>query len=291
MLSRNSGRGAGPGLRIGGPEESLFKSEFFAPILQGIHKSESFNLLVMGSQGYPSTQKGPVVSEDDLARVDGYFALELFNDEYIQRMAEHRPVVSIDYFSEALGMPGVVIDNVGGAQEATQHLLSLGHREIVCVSEDPEREFTDPAWQDRQAGWLKAMKEAGIEDAERLFIPLPSRSGEAGVPAAEKALGMKTRPTAAFVVSGGVAIAFMKRLQESEVSIPGEFSVVAFGDSEICEVVEPPMTAVDINAEEMGREAVRLMEEVLSGKPPKPLRRDIPTELVVRESTGHAPKG
>lgn len=278
------------GILHGGPTDSLFDSPFYGPIMQGIHRTERFNLFFLGTSTHPTTYQGPVLSENEFEKVDGFFALEIFNDEYLARIAEHKPVVLIDYYSDALGLPGVVIDNAGGARKATQHLLDLGHERIICAGEDPNREHTDPAWLERHRGWQEAMEQAGVTGVERFFIPLSNRSGPEGARAALKMLEWKKRPTAAFVVSDGVALSFMKQLQEKSINVPGDFSIAGFGDSEACAVVEPPLTTVRVNEDDMGKQAALMLDQLIAGRKPERLKVVVPTKFVGRRSTAAAPR-
>ncbi|MBN1809235.1 MAG: GntR family transcriptional regulator [Planctomycetes bacterium] len=276
------------GVVYGGPREALFQTGFGAAVMQGIYDGAERNIMFFDTD-IVSTTRGPELSDAELDKVDGVLAFEIFNDEYIERLAARKPLVSVDYWAEGQKAPAVIFDNIGATKKAARNLLSLGHRRIACVSEDPGRVYTDPAWQDRTRGWREAMEEAGLT-TDGLFEGLPARSGDLGVGAAENILKWDVPPTAVMVMSDHAAAHLMKVVAAHGVRVPEDMSVVGFGDEDVCKVVTPGLSSIGLDVNEMGVKAAKLLERTIHGQVPAGEVEKVETYYVERESVGPPPK-
>ncbi|HHN47155.1 MAG TPA: GntR family transcriptional regulator [Planctomycetes bacterium] len=270
------------GVVFGGPTEALFRTGFGTAVIQGIYQAAERSILFFGSN-QSSARVGPDISDEELARVDGLLAFEIFNDEYISKLAARRPLVMVDYSSRKLQLPSVIFDNVGGVKRAAQKLIEAGHRRIACVGEDPRKEHTDPAWLDRTRGWEAAMDEAGLE-SRGLFIPIQSRNGEMGIDAAHRLLKMNDRPTAAIAATDSIAAHMMKVFQGEGMEMPRDMSIVGFGNEEVCEVLTPTLSSIGMDMQDMGVKAVNLLERMLKGEDAASTTEIVKTYLIERES-------
>ena len=277
------------GVVYGGPADSLFKTWFGGAVTQGIYQASKRSVIFFGSP-QSSARRGPEVSDEELAKVDGVLAFEIFNDEYIEKLAARKALVIVDYISDRLKNPAVVFDNVAATKKSTKRLIELGHVRIACVGEDPKRgrEHTDPAWQDRIKGWKEAMEGAGYS-TDGLFAPLPGR-GDPGTTAAEEILSWKKPPTAVVITSDTTAARMMKMFQERGIEVPQQMSIVGFGDEEVCQLVTPALTSSGLDMNEMGVKAVRLLERLIDGEKLDGVVEMVETYYVERESIGPPPK-
>jgi LacI family transcriptional regulator len=81
------------------------------------------------------------------------------------------------------------------------------------------------------------------------------------------------------------AIAVLRRAAELGVDVPGEIMVAAPNDFGLGATSSPPMTTLDYHAEEHGREAARMLIQLVRGEAPSEPRRLLPFSLIEREST------
>jgi DNA-binding LacI/PurR family transcriptional regulator len=181
-----------------------------------------------------------------------------------------------------LEAPSVDVDNVAGARAAVEHLVGLGHRRIGCVTNAP---LVYTAAAERLAGYREALTAAGIEPDERLVA-------EGMFDAASGHLAMvellRRGPlTAVFVASDVVAFGALRALRDAGLRVPEDVSVVGFDDIPLAEHFDPPLTTVRLPAHGLGAAAGRALIERIAGRPVD-LRRLLPTELIVRESTAAA---
>jgi DNA-binding LacI/PurR family transcriptional regulator len=183
-------------------------------------------------------------------------------------------VVEGDLSKDALT---VGVDQVTGARMATEHLLQLGHREIVHVS--GPQDWTEA--RARVEGWRAAMRDAGLRPAEPIPGDWTSRSGYA----AGRAVGDLPDVTAVFAANDQMAIGVLRALHECGRSVPDDVSVVGFDDVPEAEFLIPPLTTVRQDFPAVGRRAIDVIRKAINGDEltPSPL---LNPDLVLRSSTG-----
>jgi len=169
----------------------------------------------------------------------------------------------------------VSTDDVRGAAEVTQHLISQGHRSIWFIGNQRL------PWIVRCGqGYSQTMKDAGLEPR---FSEIRSEDRELGYLAIKSLLASGERPTAIFAGNDEVASGVYQALQESGILIPDDMSVAGFNDT-LGELLHPGLTTAREFPRELGGHlaefTLRRIQE--PGLPPQQLT--IPTELVKRES-------
>lgn len=179
----------------------------------------------------------------------------------------------------------VRIDNNGSAYSATSHLCSLGHRRIAIIS-GPDKSTTG---RDRIQGYLQALTEAGIERHDELIRSSEFR-GSGGADAVSALLSLPVPPSALVVANTAQVTNVLRRLSHSNVSIPGQLSVIVFDDSPWTELTTPPLTIIRQPIDMLARHSVTLaLASSSRAEASDPARITVRTELVQRSSV--APVG
>jgi DNA-binding LacI/PurR family transcriptional regulator len=181
-----------------------------------------------------------------------------------------------------LEAPSVDVDNGAGARAAVEHLIALGHRRIGCVTNAP---LAYTAAAERLAGWREALVAADIEADDDLVA-----EGAFDAASGHQAMAELLRRgplTAVFVASDVVAFGALRALRDARRRVPEDVSVVGFDDIPLAEHFDPPLTTVRLPAHALGAAAGRALIERIAGRPVD-LRRLLPTELVIRDSTAAA---
>jgi LacI family transcriptional regulator len=172
----------------------------------------------------------------------------------------------------------VVCDDQRGGQLATEHLLELGHREILFLA-GPNGSSSSAG---RFSGYQRALSTAGVPYSDtRVF--LAGKDIDAGHKAMGQALTEKAPFTAIVAHNDSVAIGASDALLQQGFRIPGDVSIVGFGDGLLAENFRVPLTTVRIPQTAMGETAVRLALELQKGNSVEP--RQLPVDIVVRAST------
>lgn len=193
------------------------------------------------------------------------------------------------------GMPLVVVDPVlppgprvpsvgttdrAGALAATDHLLISGHRRIAVLGGPSSH----PYQRERIDGYRTALERAGVA-ADPALIRYGDDCYESGVELAGRLLDLDDPPTAILAGSDQRAFGVYEAARRRGWRVPRDLSVVGFGDIPGAGWVSPPLTTVRQPLPEMGRVAVDILISILDGRPPRTRRVELPTELIVREST------
>lgn len=189
------------------------------------------------------------------------------------------PVVAIDPHTGSTGASTIESDNIGGARDATQHLIDLGHRRIAHVR---GREDLASA-RLREQGYRDALEAAGIAFDPDLVRVGGYRASET-TEAARELLSAPDRPTAVFAANDLSAIRVMEVAAELGLTVPDDLSVVGFDNIPEAANAVPPLTTSAQPLQKMGAEAVRLLLELLAGTATEE-HLSLPTQMVVRAST------
>jgi LacI family transcriptional regulator len=255
-------------------------------------------LAVLEEQGYDAivyNVDSPAVRDRHLEallpthRADGVLAicLPLSRGQLGQCARAGVAVVSVDAASP--GVPQTTVDDVAGGRLATGHLIALGHRRIGFVGDMPDRRppgglgFISSA--DRQRGYRQALAAASI-GAEDDLIRLGPHDAAVAAEHAAQLLKSPDPPSAIFAASDTQAIGVLAAADRLGVSVPGELSVVGFDDIDSATFLD--LSTVRQPLARSGAEGARRLCAVLRGEQVRPLRQELPIELMARGSSARA---
>lgn len=170
----------------------------------------------------------------------------------------------------------VSIDDYMTAYKAVEKLIELGHRRIAAVVPScSDRSISEL----RYNGYLAALREHGIDFDSRLLVETGGCFGMAETyDGAHRLVESGADFTALFALSDTTAIAAMKALEDYGVRIPEDVSVIGIDGLSVSEYVSPTLTTMIQPAEEMGRESVRILLDMLEGRE-KPRHLLLPARL------------
>ena len=239
--------------------------------------------LLIGNLENPSSTPKSILRSFRAGRVDGVIYAANYHREVLDFEPLQLPGIMVNCFTQARLMPTVVPDEERGGYNVGVHLLSLGHRRIAYLTLAPGIEATRL----REAGLVRAMREAGVKVPARLSWPGQLVAGrfdqEVAFTSAQALLKRKDRPTAIFCGNDEMAMQVYNAAGQLGLSIPNDLSVVGFDDHQLfSEGLRPALTTVALPYVAMGRQSVAVLLE-RQGEPPALHRIDAP--LVVRQST------
>ncbi|MCC2548821.1 LacI family transcriptional regulator [Hymenobacter sp. BT175] len=197
------------------------------------------------------------------------------------------PIVLFDRVSaEMESTTQIVADNFGGAFAATSHLIQTGRRRIAHLTIPPYLSIT----QERLAGYRAALEQYGIPYDENLVRYGTFGPDEAGA-MVDDLMALSPRPDAFFTASDRLALGCLAALQQRNLAIPEEVSLIGFTNTNVAELLSPAMSTVVQPAQEIGQMAaerlIELIERKLKASPADVVR--IPTKMVVRASSTRSP--
>lgn len=170
----------------------------------------------------------------------------------------------------------VFSDDVQGAFDLTNYLISLGHRDIWFFGD------LSMPWYSRCAqGYRSAMSQS---DLALRCSEIRADDQDLGYLAMRWVLSRNEPVTAVFAGSDQIARGVYEALRQANLSIPGDISVAGFNDTEAA-FFDPPLTSVREFPEQLGQHLAELTMRAL--KDPLGARKQItiPTKLIARQST------
>lgn len=265
---------------------------FFTDVMKGLSsaaKEKGYSLIINENQ-FASMSVDEIGAMMVSRQVDGIILLASmspFGNEVISGQSTRRlpVVVGCEAITKALeDLPSVHIDNIAAAKEATQYLISLGHKKIAFMA----GEETSLLTKDRERGYRSAMQDADITIEDGWVI-----SGDLTVSGArdatKKIISTDHRPTAIFCANDEMAIGTLHELKAAGLKVPQDISVMGFDNTRYAEVMDPPLTTVDQPAEEIGERTLhRMIKAIENGIEDNTKPEIVPHKLIIRSSVGKA---
>ncbi|HEY0415079.1 MAG TPA: LacI family DNA-binding transcriptional regulator [Gaiellaceae bacterium] len=183
------------------------------------------------------------------------------------------------------GIPSVSAMHAAGAKAATEHLLELGHRRIAAIGGIPGWYAND----ERMIGYRAALAAESLLPDPGLIVHSDWRIPR-GEEAAGELLSRPDPPTAIFCFNDNVAIGALNAVRRRGLRVPEDISIVGFDDTFQATIATPHLTTVRQPLAELGRMGVSLLLRLIEGQRLDALRIELATTLVVRDSTGPAPR-
>ena len=177
-------------------------------------------------------------------------------------------------------MSNVILDYVVGIEEAVQHLVSLGHKNIAHISGLHEIH----SGRVREEAFINAMKKHFPRSKPPKIYEGDFRF-EGGRRAAYQMLQEKDVPTAVVVANDLMALGAMQEFKAAGLRVPQDISIVGFDDIAFAALAEPPLTTVCSPRVEIGRRAVEALMLTIDHPQQQGIEVRIPTYLMKRNST------
>lgn len=250
---------------------------FFGPLIKSVQKQarrEDLSLFVADSDEHAHDELA--LARAMVKQVDGLvLASSRLLDDEVRELTGLAPVVMVS--RSVAGVPAVLTPPEEGLRQAVDHLHALGHRSLIFLA-GPTEFYAN---RERLSALHDACRARGMEML--VFGPFEPRF-ESGVRAADLVLAEDT--SAAIAYNDQIALGLMNRLAERGCKVGSEVSVVGIDDSWIARMATPSLTSVRVPADAAGAAAVRLLTELSIHPVDEAPRVELPTELMVRSSTG-----
>jgi DNA-binding LacI/PurR family transcriptional regulator len=218
-------------------------------------------------------------------RVDGLIAVNPYADgrnKYFEQLAEKG--AHLVYFGTDMHMgtiPSVQAGNEEGAYLAVNHLIALGHTRIAMMTGLPNEDST----QSRSLGYARAIRNAGLESQPEL-IEQGDWSASSGYQAMEQWLTSGKIFTALFAQNDRMAVGAIRAAREKGRHVPRDLAVVGFDDMPLASYFDPSLTTIYQDIFLHGQQGARILIETIEKPSRTPEHIVIPSQLVVRESSG-----
>jgi LacI family transcriptional regulator len=252
---------------------------FHASLLRGVESVARTRgvLPLVGSSDEDPDRERELAEAFLSRRVDGLIVVPSGTDHSYLRTESDAGValVFVDRPPAFIDADCVLSDNAGGAFTATAHLLAAGHRRIGFLG-DQQRIFTAV---ERLRGYREALAAHGVAFDERLVRMELHDSARASAAAAELLSGVDP-PTALFSAQNLISIGTIQRLRQLD--LHRRIALVGFDDLTLADALDPGLTVIAQDANELGRMSAELLFERLDGRTGPSRRAMVPTTLIER---------
>lgn len=221
-------------------------------------------------------------------RIDGVMVTPPISDQMpllINLKKQGIPFVRVAPTENKALSPYVETNDREATYDMTCKLIAMGHKRIGFICGDPDHRAVTLRFE----GYKAALIENDILINDDLVAQGTNRF-DSGEDCARKLLKLKNRPTAIFAATDDMAAGAMMVAHQMGVKIPEDLSIAGFDDTPVAHKIWPAMTTVRQPIQQMAKKATELLIKQLRGKDVQLPASMLTSSLIMRESTGPAPK-
>lgn len=269
------------GLLIPETVKFIFTDPFFSVLAQGISKAcedNGYALLLWLAE--PEIERSSIKKYLSHGIVDGFIAASInFDEPMIDTLLESNlPFVIIGRHAYEYDLNFVDLDNLGGSELATQHLVECGYKRIATIT-GPQDMFVG---EERLSGYFNILHKNGLLIDDNLIVE-GDFSQDSGYNGARKLLAHK--PDAIFAASDVMAIGAMHAIREAGLRIPEDVAVIGFDDISQAALQTPTLTTIHQPIHQMGYIAVQTLLKAMDNPDGEVFQTIIRPSLVLRQSS------
>ncbi|WP_457616592.1 LacI family DNA-binding transcriptional regulator [Lutibacter sp.] len=262
---------------------------FFSTVIDGIEQyanEKGYNVMVcLSNESYQKEVSN--ISVLTRGSVDGLIisiSRETQENENYQHfdalLNDDFPLVLFDRIHDKLQCDKVIIDDVGGAYKAANHLIDIGSKRIALIT---TQDYVTVGSL-RKEGYIKSLKNHGIAIDESLIYKIDDNQNL--YEQIEKVINVQNPPDAILAVNEIYAANALKIAKERGLTIPDDIAIIGFTSGLISEFTSPPLTSVVQHGYLMGKQAAELLINRIENTAPKEFQKEvISTNLKIRKST------
>lgn len=261
---------------------------FFGSVIESIYNAayeQKYETILTISQENAERERKHVQTLVSM-RVDGIIIsvsqqttdVEIFN--WVRQMGI--PVLFVDRTPE-LPVPGsstVLVDDFGGAIQAVEQAITVGYRKIAMVGGNPQINIG----KNRELGFEEALRRHSLT-AKPEWIVHGGFGKEDGYRGMMQLHQLGPLPEFIFAVTYPVALGIIEAAKSLGLRVPKDVDIICFGESDMIDFIQPSLSCVVQNTQELGIRAVKTMLEIIEHSEELQERHlIIPTHLVLRET-------
>lgn len=267
-------------------------NSFFSQIINGIESiayDRGYNVII--AQSHESYDR-EVINVQYLASrsIDGLLvsvSSETKDLEHLKNLHERGfPIVFFDRVVDEISTHKVIVDNVKGAYDATEHLIKAGYKRIANLAGSEYLSIT----KERLTGYRQALEAHG-RTFDDTYVQHCLHGGMV-YSEVEEALDLllkqKEKPDAIIGCADKLTTNCLRYFKKNKIKVPDDIALVGFSNLDLTDLLSPSLTVVRQPAFEMGQVSTDLLIQLIESKRPVKdfEKRVLPPQLFIRESTG-----
>jgi DNA-binding LacI/PurR family transcriptional regulator len=262
--------------------EQIFTDAFLPQVILGVEQAaiqQGFHVLLKPIDPNETGGYASLLREN---HVDGILLSgPRLDDKALVELHEEGVPIMLMGQLPGTAIPFVDVDATAGARAAINHLITLGHQRIGMITNAP---LTYASAQQRRAGYLQAMNDAGLTVDESL-IQEGNYTPSSGFQAMTELLEIIPRVTAVFVASDVVAMGALLAIKRAGLRVPKDIALAGFDDIPLAEYFDPPLTTVHLPAYGLGWAAGERLIRLIRGEGLNEHSLLLESKLIARQST------
>lgn len=264
---------------------SDIENPFFPQLIKGFEQAcHAEHLeLILGMTNYEQKSADAAVRRMIEDKVRGVAIMSTdFDSRLVDRLLDRNiPVVRLNGSRLKHNQSSVRIDYSTGVQQALEHLISLGHRNVAIVHR--------PLQVLSAKRYRQLLVHAVRERDMRLISCIEVESRPAGgVAAVQEMISKKIYPTAILCGNDLMAIGAMGEALRSGWRVPEDVSIIGSDDIALAAYGHPRLSTVRVHKDEVGIRAFRLLQQMLADPANQGMAVDVTTQFLCRDSSGPA---
>lgn len=274
------------GLAIPTGVSTLFTDPYFPLLIQGITSAcNEHNHSVMLWLAEPEHERRTIRQILQGGMIDGVIlASALLEDPLLEALVKRgMPFIMVGRHPSDDPVNYVDVDNKSGVREAVGYLLRLGYERVATIT-GPRNMI---AGADRLQGYLDALRDRRVLSNPALIVE-GDFSEEGGYAAMQKLFPHS--PDAVFIASDAMAVGAIRAIHDVGKRVPEDLAIVGFDDIPLAAHTNPPLTTIRQQIPRLGSVAAETLIELINHPEHQPRRIVLPTELVIRRSSGSGPQ-
>lgn len=243
--------------------------------------------------GYNSETEGDIIRGLLVNKsIAGVFIAPVSSDssKYEKLLRSGIPVVCVGRSLTDCSAPCITYDNEKAIFDATEYLINRGHTNIGAVI-NPNG---DLQMRERLDGYIAALRKNGIPYNDKLVLSINDHRTQSELDTLFYKYYESRKPTGIVTCGNNVTLALRKAIYNTGLEIPKDISVIGFGNEDWCNYVNPPLTMLSQNVDELAERAIREMELQINTGKISQRRYFVPLQLTPNKSTrilSHGPFG
>jgi LacI family transcriptional regulator len=268
-------------------------NNFFSQVISGVEAvaySKGYNIIM--TQTHESYDME--VSNTDLLAIraiDGLLislSIETKDISHLKKLhSQGLPIVFFDRVTSEIDTHKITADNFRGAYEATMHLIKAGYKRIAHITSSINVSITA----ERLKGYKQALEENNIPVIEDhiKYCPYGGKDIEEVQQALDELFDTPEKPDAIFTATDRVTTITLAQLHKMGIKIPGDIALLGFTNTQLADVLDPPLTQVLQPGFEMGKKATEMLIQLIESRRPVEFKTVVlPAQLFPRDSTRRA---
>jgi len=239
-------------------------SPFYSDLINGVTETldaNGYNVFLCSS-GSDLSKETKIINDLLSMWIDGIILIPVYSGKRdIKEMESiNIPIVLVNREVKGWTRDIVIFDNFGGAYEATNFLIKNNHKKIIIL-DGPKY---SRSFEDRLLGWKTAMEENRLYNSNLVFRG--DFSVESGHDMMLKSLNELVEIDAVFASSDLIALGALNALEEKNIRVPDDISIIGFGDIYLSKFLKPSLTTIRRPFYNIGKTTVSILLEKILGR-------------------------